>query len=288
MSGPVMPAPGQGRSTASGWQGSPGVSGGSGVRGRGYGPAGPAVPGAGAAPRPTRRAMPGFGLRGPRRDRHVLGDGGQLGSVALPVGDDGVVIGVDAAHQPVTLGVNRPTPFDVVLVGGLWTAQVIAFRTVATGARVAVETARPHVWTAMAQAAGGGQQAVTIHEPGRVPPQGASVAGPVLIVRDCGAQPPRGRVSSAPWQSVLTLLPYVGPNAPRLLRNAELVGVQRVSPQEAEVIGRVLTVPGGDLAVLPTLDDSITLWCTRRHRQFVMTEATDAESGLLGVARRVD
>ncbi|WP_374204108.1 hypothetical protein [Streptomyces sp. HPF1205] len=264
------------------------MSGGSGVRGRGYGPAGPAVPGAGAAPRPTRRAMPGFGLRGPRRDRHVLGDGGQLGSVALPVGDDGVVIGVDAAHQPVTLGVNRPTPFDVVLVGGLWTAQVIAFRTVATGARVAVETARPHVWTAMAQAAGGGQQAVTIHEPGRVPPQGASVAGPVLIVRDCGAQPPRGRVSSAPWQSVLTLLPYVGPNAPRLLRNAELVGVQRVSPQEAEVIGRVLTVPGGDLAVLPTLDDSITLWCTRRHRQFVMTEATDAESGLLGVARRVD
>lgn len=282
MSGPVMPAPGQGH------VGRPAPAGGSGVRGRGYGPAGPAPADPDAAPRPSRRAMPGFGLRGPRRDRHVLDGGEQLASLSLPVGDDGVVIGVDAARQPVTLGVNRPAAFDMVLVGGLWAAQVIAFRTVATGARVAVETARPQVWTAMAQAAGGGQQAVTIHEPGRVPPQGASVAGPVLIVRDCGAQPPRGRVSAAPWQSVLTLLPYLGPNAPRLLQNAELVGVQRVSPQEAEVVGRILAVPAADLAVLPTLDDSITLWCTRRHRQFVMTEPTDAESGLLGTARRVD
>jgi hypothetical protein len=235
-----------------------------------------------------RRAMPGFGLRGPRRDRHVLGADDQLGSMALPVGDDGVIIGVDRDRQPVTLGVNRPAPFDVVLVGGLWMAQVIAFRTVATGARVAVETGRPQVWTTLAQAAGGGQPCVTVHEPGRVPPQGASVAGPVLIVRDCGIKPPRGRVSSASWQSVLTLLPYLGPSAPRLLENADLVGVQLVSPQEAELIGRLLNLPSADVAVLPTLDDPVALWCTRRHRQFVMTEPTDAEAGLLGTPRRVD
>ncbi|MET7846293.1 NAD(P)H-binding protein, partial [Streptomyces sp. NPDC005356] len=33
-----------------------------------------------------------------------------------------------------------------------------------------------------------------------VVPQGASAGGPVLVVRDCGMRPPRGRVASAPWQ----------------------------------------------------------------------------------------
>jgi hypothetical protein len=287
MSGSLPSAPGRRRGSADPAASS--VSGVSGVSGRrGYGPGGQVLPGSGTEPRPTRRAMPGFGLRGPRRDRHVLGADDQLASMALPVGDDGVVIGVDARRLPVTLGVNRPAPFDLVLVGGLWMAQVIAFRTVATGARVAVETGRPQVWATLAHAAGGGQPCVTIHEPGRVPPQGASVAGPVLIVRDCGVQPPRGRVAAAPWQSVLTLLPYLGRTAPRLLENADLVGVQRVSPQEAELIGHALTVPASDLGVLPTLDDPVALWCTRRHRQFVLTEPTDAEAGLLGAARRVD
>lgn len=39
---------------------------------------------------------------------------------------------------------------------------------------------------------------------------------------------------------------------------------------------------------LSTLADGVTLWCTERDRQFVMTQATDAETGLLGGARRMD
>ncbi len=68
------------------------------------------------------------------------------------------------------------------------------------------------------QAVGGGQSGMTVHDVGRVPPQGASAGGPVLVIRDCGMRPPRGRVASAPWQSVLTLLPYLSPVAPRLMR----------------------------------------------------------------------
>ena len=55
------------------------------------------------------------------------------------------------------LGLNRPTPYDVVLIGGLWTVQVIALRAAATGARVAVETGRPQAWMQMVHAMGGGQ-----------------------------------------------------------------------------------------------------------------------------------
>ncbi|MFF5705728.1 hypothetical protein ACFY7H_25085 [Streptomyces sp. NPDC012794] len=229
----------------------------------------------------------GFGLIGPRRERHVV-PAADLDALALPVADDGVVIGVDAGGRPAVLGVNRPTPYEVTLIGGLWTAQVLALRTAATGARVAVETGRAPVWSALARAAGGGQPCVTLHDVGRVPPQGASAGSPVLVVRDCGMRPPRGRVAAGPWQSVLTLLPYLSPAAPRLLRNASLAGVQRVSPEEAARIGVLMRLPGTVVESLPTLGDGVTLWCTPGDRKFVMTQGTEAETGLLGAARRID
>ncbi|MEV0126046.1 hypothetical protein AB0I16_31635 [Streptomyces sp. NPDC050703] len=229
----------------------------------------------------------GFGLVGPRHARHAL-PAGQVDALTLPIGDDGVVIGVDAEGRPAALGVSRPTPYDILFVGGLWTAQVIALRAAATGARVAVETGRAGAWAQLARVLGAGQSGMAVHDVGRVPPQGASAGSPVLVVRDCGMRPPRGRVVSAPWQSVLTVLPYLSPVAPRLVRQASLVGVQRVSPDEAVRIGRLLGLPDADVASLPTLADGVTLWCADRDRQYVMTRATDAETGLLGAARRVD
>ncbi|MFJ5550463.1 hypothetical protein [Streptomyces sp. NPDC093225] len=231
--------------------------------------------------------MLGFGLIGPRRERHAVSSE-ELDALALPVADDGVVIGVDSGGRPAVLGLNRPTAYDVTLVGGLWTAQVVALRAAATGARVAVETGRAPAWTTLARSAGGGQQCVTLHEVGRVPPQGASAGSPVLVVRDCGMRPPRGRVVAGPWQSVLTLLPYLSPAAPRLLEQSALVGVQRVSPDEAEQVGRLMNLPRSAVDALPTLGDGVTLWCTGRDRQFVMTQGTEAELGLLGAARRID
>ncbi|MGW0537494.1 hypothetical protein [Streptomyces sp. NPDC003032] len=229
----------------------------------------------------------GFGLLGPRHGRHALPPD-EVDTLSLPIGDDGVVIGVDARGGPAVLGINRPTPYDVLLIGGLWTAQVIAFRAAATGARVAVETGRAEAWGQLVRALGAGQSGMAVHEVGRVPPLGASAGSPVLVVRDCGMRPPRGRVVAGPWQSVLTVLPYLSPVAPRLMRQARLVGVQRVSPDEAVQIGRSLGLPRGDVDSLPTLADGVTLWCADRNRQYVMTQATDVETGLLGAARRMD
>lgn len=233
------------------------------------------------------RLRSGFGLMGPRHGRHALSVE-QLDSLTLPIGDDGVVIGVDGEGEPAVLGLNRPTPYDAVLIGGLWTAQVLALRAAATGARVAVETGRPQHWMQMVHAMGGGQNGLSVYEVGRVPPQGASAGQPVLVVRDCGMRPPRGRVVSGPWQAVLTLLPYLSPVAPRLMRQARLVGVQRVSPDEAAEIGRTLALPRSEVEALPTLHDGVTLWCGDRDRQYVVTQPTDAETGLLGMPRRMD
>ncbi|MER5784072.1 hypothetical protein ABT104_20505 [Streptomyces mobaraensis] len=236
---------------------------------------------------PARRPASGFGLLGPRRERHEL-DPDRFAELGLPVGDDGVVVGTDAQGAPAVLGLVRPAAFNVVLVGGVWTAQVIALRAVGTGARVAVESGRPQLWTALAQAANTGQQSITLHDVGRVPPQGPSVPSPVLIVRDCGIRPPLGRVRSAPWQPVLTLLPYPGPTTARLMSQADLVGVQRVAPEEAVQIGRTMNLPQEDVESLSTLPDGVTLWCTRSSRTYVTTQPTDPEAGLLGAARRLE
>lgn len=242
-----------------------------------------------ASPPPVTHAAarPGFGLVGPRHQPHVVAPE-EFGGLALPLGDDGLVIGVDTQHQPAVLSLHRPTPFDVLLVGGLWTAQVITLRAVATGARVTVETGRRTMWNTVTQAANSGPQSVTLHDVGRVPPQGPSVHSTVLVVRDCGMRPPRGRVTSAPWQAVLTLLPYLSPVAPRLMESAGLVGIQRVSPDEAEQVGRLMALSQRDVASLSTLPDGVTLWCTRRSGQYVVTQPTDVEVGLLGAPRRVD
>lgn len=241
-----------------------------------------------SAPERARELLrSGLGLIGPRHARHTL-PVDQLDALALPIGDDGVVIGVDAEGRPAVLGLNRPTPYDVVLIGGLWTAQVIALRAAATGARVAVETGRPQAWIQMVHAMGGGQNGLAVYDVGRVPPQGTSAGTPVLVVRDCGMRPPRGRVVSGPWQSVLTLLPYLSPVAPRLVRQAHLVGVQRVSPDEAAELGRTMALPRPEVESLPGLSDGLTLWCSDRDRQYVMTQPTDAETGLLGRPRRMD
>ncbi|UNO43786.1 hypothetical protein KGS77_08650 [Streptomyces sp. MST-110588] len=211
-----------------------------------------------------------------------------LAALTLPVGDDGVIIGIDPENQPAVLSLLRPNPLEVVLVGSMWMAQVLALRTVATGARVAVETARPPAWAQMAQAAGGGQQCVSVHDVRQIAPQGPSVSSPVLVVRDMGARPPRNQLAPSPWQSVLTVLPFLGPRSPQMLARADLVGLQRLSPEEAEVVTRIMHLPPQVGGVLPTLSDNAMLWCTRDNHQFVMTQPTEAETGLLGAARRMD
>jgi len=232
-------------------------------------------------------ALAGFGLRGPRREQHVLSQE-ELSAMAMPIGDDGVVIGMDGQDDAAVLGLFRPRAYDVVLVGGVWTAQLIALRAAATGARVVVETGRSQSWTPVAQAAGGGQPCLTVHPVGRIGPQGASVTAPVLVVRDCGSRPGRSRLSPGPWQTTLTLLPFLSPASERLLSSADVVGVQRVAPQEAELIGRVLELPAMETGALSNLGDGVTLWANRRSRMFVRGGPTAAEAQVLGQARRAD
>ncbi|WP_406295993.1 hypothetical protein OG948_11590 [Embleya sp. NBC_00888] len=252
-------------------------------------PAPTPTPGSGTpAHRPFRRKGPAR-LVGPRHERHMP-TAAQLPALGLPVGDDGVVIGVDAERNPAVLGLFRPEALHVAFVGGAHAVQIIALRAAAIGARVAIESGRPRLWSAMARAAGGAQPCVTVHQVGRIGPQGPGAGSPVLVVRDCGARPPRDRLAPAAWQTTLTLLPFLDP-AParqRIGAGTGLVGLQRISPIEARAASSVLSLSGEDEAALPTLADELTLWSAGTSRKYVLLTPTPAELDLLGPPRRMD
>lgn len=228
-----------------------------------------------------------FGTAGPRVERHAL-TVDQLGSLAVPVSDDGIVIGVDQDRVPAVLGLFRPEPYEISFVGGAYLIQIIALRAAAIGARVAIESGRPHLWSAMAQQAGGAQPCVTVQPVGRLGPQGPSAASPVLVIRDCGARPPRNRLAATPWQTTLTLLPFLDPQLAPRLADADLVGLQRVSPIEAQAAAQVLRLAEADAAALPSLADELTLWSAGGTRRYVLLTPTGIESGFLGPPRRLD
>lgn len=235
----------------------------------------------------SRRRAPG-GIAGPRLAAHTL-RAEDVAQLRLPIADDGVLIGTDAATgAPAVIGLFGRGGRDVILIGGSYAAQVVALRAVATGARVAIETGRPGVWEAVRQKASSGQQCVTVHPVNTVGPQGASVQSPVLVIRDCGAIPPRFGVQHGPWQTTLTLLPYLDPACADLLGSQDLVGVQRISPPEAAIAASVLSLPGDDEATLPTLADSVTLWVAGFSRRYVQTIPSVLETELLGPPHRVD
>ncbi len=240
------------------------------------------------AARPARheevRLLP---VRGPRHERHML-EAGELDALAFPVGDDGVVIGTDQHRRPAVLGLFRPRPVDSALVAGSYLAQLIALRAVATGARVVIETARPELWTALAQNASGGLEVIRLVPVRRVGPLGATAVSPVLLIRDCGARPPRLAAPKTPWQTTLTLLPFLDPGYAGQLVGADLVALQRVSPQEAQLVSRVVRLSPEDVQTLPELPDEVALWCARHGRQYVYGTPTQLEVGLLGTPRRMD
>lgn len=240
------------------------------------------------AARPPRdeevRQLP---VRGPRHERHLL-EADELNALALPVGDDGVVIGTDPNNRLAVLGLFRPRTVDGALVGGSYLAQLLALRAVATGARIVIETARPELWGPLAQNAGGGQPVVAVVPVRRVGALGATAASPVLLIRDCGARPPRLAQPKTPWQTTLTLLPFLDPAYAGQLVGADLVALQRISPQEAQLAARIIRLGVEDIQALPSLPDELTLWCARHGRQYVFGMPTQLEAGLLGAPRRVD
>jgi hypothetical protein len=212
---------------------------------------------------------------------------GLLDAISPPVERGGVILGCGSQDEPLSVSMLRPQPTRLTLVGGLYLARQLALRAMATGAWVIVATGRPAAWQQLVRAGGDGPlPQLCPLAPVELPR--ASEDAPLLVVHDGGALsqelfPPR-----SPWQSTLCLLPYLHPQAESATINADLVLLQRLSGEQAELAGTMwrLTAPmTRQLAALT--DDGVValgpnLWLPLR------LVTTPAEREILGPIRRGD
>ncbi len=205
----------------------------------------------------------------------------------------GMVLGSGPHDEPLSVSVLRPQPTRLVLAGGLYLARQVALRAMATGAWVVVATGRPAAWQVLIQAAGEGTDGrpaplVQVRKLAPVELPRASEDAPLLVVHDGGAVPQELFAPRSPWQTTLYVLPYLHPQAEGTANNADLVLLQRLPMDQAQLAAAMwrLSPPmTNQLAALP--DDGVValgpdLWLPLR------LVTTPAEREILGPVRRGD
>ncbi|HEX2263850.1 MAG TPA: hypothetical protein VHH52_08850 [Pseudonocardiaceae bacterium] len=205
----------------------------------------------------------------------------------------GMVLGSGPHDEPLSVSVLRPQPTRLVLVGGLYLARQVALRAMATGAWVVVATGRPAAWQVLTRAAGEGPDGrpaplVQVRKLAPVELPRASEDAPLLVVHDGGAVPQELFAPRSPWQTTLYVLPYLHPQVEGTANNADLVLLQRLPMDQAQLAAAMwrLSPPmTNQLAALP--DDGVValgpdLWLPLR------LVTTPAEREILGPVRRGD
>ncbi|WP_345151636.1 type VII secretion protein EccE [Micromonospora maritima] len=199
----------------------------------------------------------------------------------LPAGGGGLVVGANRRGGPLTVRLFRPAPTRMVLVGGVPAAQLLVLRSLALGARVAVQTARPDAWERFVRGVGAPAGGVPLLPPGR-PVGGApgSPLRPLLLVVDTGPVPPEAGPAAA-WQSVLVVRDELTPaDAPALAR-ADLAVLQPLDPAEAALAGTALGL-GGSADWLTRIRDDMVAVVNRRALRWALLSPTPVESQLVG------
>jgi hypothetical protein len=205
----------------------------------------------------------------------------------------GMVLGCGPDNEPLRVSVLRPQPTRLVLVGGLYLARQVALRAVATGAWVVIATGRPAAWELLVSAAGpgpGGRPTSLVQVRPLAPIELPRAAGdaPLLVVHDGGAVPPELFPPRSPWQTTLYVLPDLHPQAGGTAINADLVLLQRLPAEQAQLAAEIWQLAAPMTQQLSELaDDGVValgpnLWLPLR------LVTTPAEREILGPVRRGD
>ncbi|MET8148628.1 hypothetical protein ACIBSW_35350 [Actinoplanes sp. NPDC049668] len=204
----------------------------------------------------------------------------------LRAGGAGLMIGRNRQKLPVTLRPFRPTPTRMLVVGGVGCAQLLAFRAMAVGARLFIQTAREQVWDAFLRRGGVGQGAAVFLPPGENPQVAAGPGRPHLVIVDVGAalgMPPGG---GGPWQATMVVRDDLASWDEALLQQSDIVVLQRLTEAESSLAVSVLGIRQAQ-AWLPQLPDEMVGLVSRASLQWVMLGSTPTEQSVLGsVARR--
>ncbi|PZG10075.1 type VII secretion protein EccE [Micromonospora craterilacus] len=208
----------------------------------------------------------------------VAGGGDEL---ELRYGSAGLMVGANRHGDAVTVRLFRPQSTRVMLVGGVRAAQLVTMRAMALGARVVVQTARPHAWEPFVRGVGMPGGTIPLVPPGRaVDGEPATPLAPVLVVLDAPT-PPTGPRPGAAWQATLLVRDELTPADADALGRADLAVLQPLNRAEAAVAGAALGL-GDSAEWLTRIRPDMVAVVNRRALRWALLAGTPIEAQLIG------
>ncbi|MER7003080.1 type VII secretion protein EccE [Dactylosporangium sp. NPDC000555] len=207
----------------------------------------------------------------------------RLSDIEPVVGGEGVVLGVNRRGEPVVIRLFRPEPTRAALIGGLHCAQLVVLRALATGARVVVESARPHAWESF-QRAVGTAEALVVLSPGRLAePPAATATSPQLLVLDVGPVSGRAvRIPESAWRTMLFLRDDLTTADTDLLTRADLALLQPLTPHEAALAGNALGLGDSQAWLTKISPEMLGVVVNRQTVRWTRLSTTPIEHQLTG------
>jgi hypothetical protein len=212
-----------------------------------------------------------------------------LRQVTATVGPVGVILGREHSGALVPVRLLRPEATRMVLVGGGWATRLLVFRCLAVGSVVVVTTMAPARWLSLAEQAGAAGrlqvQSPDTYAEAQVMP--ASVQ-PVLHVNDIGLTTAAARPALGPWQTSLLALPVLTSQAASMLTEANVVVLQRLGSDEAEICANTLRLPPAAVTRLQQLHDEMLVLVIGGELRYLWFATTSIEDEILGPPQRTE
>jgi hypothetical protein len=206
--------------------------------------------------------------------------------MSVPNPSTGLILGADHLKQSVPVRFFRAEPSRVTLVGGVWSAQMLAFRALALGAQVIIMTIEPQAWQGFSQHAAS--------PPGRIlvlhGEQAGSAVGtanqPVLVVYDLGLTGPTNPPPIGPWQTHLTALRRLDERGVPFVQRCDLLILQRLHPTEAAHAETALRLKEESARLLQMMEDEMLALIGGGANRYLWLQPTAVERQLMGNAWR--
>jgi type VII secretion protein EccE len=214
----------------------------------------------------------------------AAGHAGGLAGLHLPFGGDGMMIGTNRHGAPVTIRLFRPEPTRGVMIGGVRAAQLFVLRSMALGARIVVQTARPYAWEPFVRGVSTPGESIVMVPPGRplAAPPGTPLH-PLLLIVDVG--PVAAEAGGSGWQTTIVVRDEVAPVDVDALSRADLVILQPLRPDEAALVGGTLGLGDAQDWLTRIREDMVGV-VNRRTVRWALLAATPIERQLVGTPAR--
>ncbi|GIF04490.1 hypothetical protein Asi03nite_20280 [Actinoplanes siamensis] len=203
-----------------------------------------------------------------------------------PAAGAGLVLGRDRQHAPVPLHLFAPEPVRIVLVGGVWAAQLLIFRAFALGARVSVVTTEPRAWAGFGERATGQYNRLTVHGSDQGVAPAGSAQTPTLAVYDLGMTGPATAPPLGPWRTQLTILRQLDRPGVAALQDAQLALLQRLGGDEAALAASALRLRPHSSQFLQFMADDMLALIGEGTDRYLFLAQTPTEQQFVGLPRR--